>query len=171
MNEVQIATSGAVELGAAARRRCREFVQRILRRRHLDGWEVSVLFCDDPCVRALNRKYRGADRPTDVLSFAQWEGEQPAVPAGSERSGASGAPPALAGDVVVSLDTLRRNAGSRGIAESEELKRLLIHGILHLEGLDHGEGADGVEGGAESEEPMIELQERILRELKRGTLL
>ena len=52
--------------------------------------------------------------------------------------------PKPAGDVVVSLDTLRRQAREYGISEEEELKRLLIHGILHLKGMTHGEKDEGM---------------------------
>jgi probable rRNA maturation factor len=63
---------------------------------------------------------------------------------------------AFCGDIVISLDTLERNVKSYGVEADEELKRLLIHGILHLSGMDHGE---------EESDPMLELQEKTLRDL------
>ena len=75
-------------------------------------------------MRRLNRDWRGKDRPTDVLSFAQAEGP-------------GGAPPGLLGDVVISLDTARRQAAERAAPLGAELDRLLIHGVLHLLGYDH----------------------------------
>jgi rRNA maturation RNase YbeY len=86
--------------------------------------ELSVLLVSDREMRRLNRAWRGRDRPTDVLSFAQAEGEG-AAPAG------------LLGDVVISLETAKRQAGERGVAVGEEAERLLIHGVLHLLGYDH----------------------------------
>ena len=155
MNDVQVSASAETGLDAAARRRCARFVEKVLRRRNLEGWELSVRLCDDPAIRELNRRYRGVDAVTDVLSFSQREG------AGAAAGSGPGALPA--GDVVVSVPTLRRNAARRGIDASEELKRLLIHGILHLEGMDHEAGG--------RQEPMIVLQEQLVRELGRGMLL
>lgn len=158
MNSVEVGAPEGARLEEGLRRRCAAFVRRVLRRRNLQGWEVSVLLCDDRRIRELNRKYRGLDRPTDVLSFSQREGAPTA---------AGGGGPSPAGDIVVSLQTLRRNAEAQGVEASEELKRLLIHGILHLEGLEHPEG----QAEARGEASMIGLQERLLGELKRGRLL
>jgi probable rRNA maturation factor len=79
-------------------------------------------------MRRLNRDWRGKDRPTDVLSFAQ-------------REGAGGAPRGLLGDVVISVDTARRQAAERAAPLAHELDRLLIHGVLHLLGYDHEHSA------------------------------
>lgn len=111
-----------------------------------DEWELSLLLCDDGTIAGLNRDYRGKEGPTDVLSFAQVEGpdEVPAVGY------------FLAGDIIVSLDSVRSNAAYFGVPADQELKRLVIHGILHLSGLDHASN--------EPDEPMLALQERILAE-------
>ncbi len=100
--------------------------------------DVSILLCADARITALNRKYRGLDRPTDVLSFPR---------------GDAGA---LSGDIAISLETLARNAAAYGVTRNEELKRLVIHGLLHLAGMDHGRG----QGGA-----MLRLQARLAEEL------
>lgn len=91
--------------------------------------EFSVTFVDEPAIQALNREYRQLDRPTDVLSFAQEEGEEgfPALP---------GAPRQL-GDVIISVPTAVRQAAERGHSTEAELSLLLIHGLLHLLGEDH----------------------------------
>ena len=62
------------------------------------------------------------------------------------------------GDVFISLDSMRRNAESFGVDEDEELKRLLVHGILHLEGYDHSSNDF-------ASEPMLIRQEKIMKEL------
>jgi len=90
--------------------------------------ELSVLLAGDALVHELNRDYRGTDAPTDVLSFAQEEGEAFAA--------ADGAPRHL-GDVVISLDTARRQAADAGVAFAAEVSHLLVHGVLHLLGYDH----------------------------------
>jgi probable rRNA maturation factor len=130
--------------------RLRRLARKILQARRIDGWELSVMLCDDATIQALNRRYRGLDSPTDVLAFSQAEGETlaPFVPAGSSCR--------PAGDVVISLETGRRNAAAAGVPEEEELKRLLIHGILHLEGLEHPR-EDG---------QMLAIQERMVESLR-----
>jgi rRNA maturation RNase YbeY len=94
--------------------------------------ELSIVIADDVFVHALNREFRGKDRPTDVLSFSQLEESQPAqayplVPAAGT----------ALGDVVISLDTARRQARSLGVAPAARLRTLLVHGLLHLLGYDH----------------------------------
>ncbi len=87
--------------------------------------ELSVLLCDDATIHELNRDYRGKDRPTDVLAFAMQEGE------------GAGVAPELLGDVIISLDTARRQAAQRGHPIVREVTFLLGHGLLHLLGYDH----------------------------------
>lgn len=114
--------------------------------------ELSVLLCDDRFIRDLNRRFRGIDTPTDVLSFEQ-AGPIDGLPLGPPAPG----PPVL-GDVVISLDTARRQARRRSIPEAAELRELLLHGILHLLGRDHGDGHV-------NDEPMLQEQERLLERL------
>jgi len=83
---------------------------------------VSILLTDDEEVRELNRSFRGKDYPTDVLSFSIDE------EVGGKR---------ILGDVVISVDTAKRQAGERGETLTQTINRLLIHGILHLLGYDH----------------------------------
>lgn len=87
--------------------------------------ELSVVLCDDPHIRALNHTHRGIDRPTDVLSFAMQEGD-----------GQLEDDPVL-GDLVISIDTARRQADELGHPLDHELRVLLVHGLLHLLGYDH----------------------------------
>lgn len=87
--------------------------------------ELSVTLVDDPTIAELNARYRGIDRPTDVLSFSLMEGDH------SERRGA------LLGDVVVSLETAGAQARRGRRSLDDEVLRLLIHGTLHLLGHDH----------------------------------
>ncbi len=87
--------------------------------------ELSVLLCDDDTIHALNRDYRHKDKPTDVLAFAMREGE------------GGGLNPDLLGDVVISLDTARRQAIAGGRTIASEVTILLAHGLLHLLGYDH----------------------------------
>jgi probable rRNA maturation factor len=86
---------------------------------------VSLTLIGDEAMRALNRDYRGKDASTDVLSFPM---DGPAVPVAGER---------LLGDVVISVDTARRQAAEYDAPLQREIYRLLIHGLLHLMGHDH----------------------------------
>ena len=87
--------------------------------------ELSVLLTDDKKIRKLNKKYRGQDRATDVLSFPQNEGEE------------NEPDYHLMGDVVISTVTAKRQASQHGLSLEEEIVLLLIHGILHLLGFNH----------------------------------
>ena len=135
-------------------RRLADFALAVLEKLGRDGLEVSLLLCGDATMSGLNRYYRGKEGATDVLAFAQREGSQ--IPAGS-----GGLVPA--GDIAISLDTLETNARLFAVDIDEELRRLVIHGILHLDGMDHL--------GNEEAEPMLRLQESILEELDSWRIL
>ncbi|MBI3621623.1 MAG: rRNA maturation RNase YbeY [Nitrospirae bacterium] len=104
------------------------FYRRLLRKlfslTHRSDAGIGLTFVNDRRMRRINRAHRKMDRPTDVLAF-------PAVPPGHK-----GAPLVL-GDVVISLDTARRQAREAGTNLKAECCRLLIHGYLHLLGYDH----------------------------------
>ena len=87
---------------------------------------LSVLLTGDASIRTLNRRFRGIDRPTDVLSFGTPRARRPAGPA-----------PAELGDLVVSLPTCRRQALALHCPPLDRLVHLLAHGLLHLLGRDH----------------------------------
>jgi len=99
----------------------------------LSACELSLTIVSDSAIRRLNRDYRGKDVPTDVLAFSQIE-ERGAIPDPSPVPNKPGMP---LGDVVISIDTALRQAREAGIAPSERLRALLIHGFLHLIGYDH----------------------------------
>ncbi|MHB8917102.1 MAG: rRNA maturation RNase YbeY [Desulfocucumaceae bacterium] len=92
--------------------------------------EVSVLLTDDRYIRDLNRDYRGKDLVTDVLSFAQHEGD--AMPDSGEED--------ILGDVVISLQAARRQGEEYGHGFLREVAYLAAHGALHLLGYDHQDG-------------------------------
>jgi probable rRNA maturation factor len=120
------------------------FAAKVLGELGRDGWDLSILYCGDIFIKELNARYRGRDEATDILSFLR----------GPDFPGARQGP---GGDIAVSLDTLAENAAFFGVSQDEELRRLLIHGILHLDGMDHA--------GNEKTEPMLRLQEEILGNL------
>lgn len=93
-----------------------------------DSCEVSVLLTEDRKMRELNREYRGIDKSTDVLSFAFEEDTTVKLPPGVPR---------MLGDVVLSLETVRRQAVEHSRTFSQEAAWALCHGVLHLLGYDH----------------------------------
>lgn len=88
--------------------------------------EWTVVLSDDEEVKTLNATYRNKDKVTDVLSFAQNEGEGPLVP--------------LLGDVIISVEQAKRQAPKADV--EAEIVRLMVHGFCHLVGLDHQNESD-----------------------------
>lgn len=104
-----------------------------------NNYEISLLITDDETIHQLNKEYRQKDKPTDVLSFPM-EDE------------------VMLGDIVISLDTAKKQAQEREIGLDREIAFLFIHGLLHLLGYDH-------ETSVEDEKKMFALQEEILKKL------
>ena len=96
------------------------FLQRARRAARVSG-QAHVLIVSNARIQTLNRKFRGKQKPTDVLSF-------PAVAEVANR---------FAGDIVISADMAKANARSLGLPLAEEIKVLMLHGLLHLGGHDH----------------------------------
>ena len=108
--------------------------------KHLKAQEpvINLLLSDDQTIRKLNKQYRNFDKPTNVLSFAYEDEEE-------------------LGDIIISMETLQREAEEKGIPLEHHFTHLLIHGILHLFGHDH---INDVEA-----EAMEKLEVEILSEL------
>ncbi|MBL8882270.1 MAG: rRNA maturation RNase YbeY [Hyphomicrobium sp.] len=102
---------------------------------------VTIVLSNDQNVSALNGQFRGKPKPTNVLSF----------PAGA------GAEPGNLGDIVIACETLLREAADEDISHEHHFQHLLVHGILHLMGFDHGTDAEA--------ERMEALEIRILARL------
>jgi probable rRNA maturation factor len=105
-----------------------------LKENKLNTLEVEITFVTDTEMTALNAEYRGKQRPTDVLSFAQAEGEEfpyEASSAAIETESFS------LGDIVISVDTAIRQALERKHTLADEITFLVVHGALHLMGYDH----------------------------------
>lgn len=115
---------GAATRGVSAAR-IERAARAMLRAVELSRAELSIFLCGDRAIHALNRDYRSKDRPTDVLAFAMREG------LGGERAGD------VLGDVVISIETARRQAAAQEQPVISEVLMLLAHGLLHLLGWDH----------------------------------
>jgi probable rRNA maturation factor len=99
------------------------------------GSSLSLTLVDDAAIQELNRDHRRKDRPTDVLSFPLLSFETPGSRAPQDDTGVE----RMIGDVVISVDTAKRQAADYDAPLQRELERLLIHGILHVLGHDHME--------------------------------
>ena len=126
----------------------RAFCLRLLRALDLRGLVVSILLTSDTTIRDLNRRYRGLDRATDVLSFSQTEGGPSTGPARRPGGETHARAPewqggkALLGDIVISLPAALRGSRRFGGTLEGEVRRLTAHGLLHLLGWDHRSGAE-----------------------------
>ena len=139
-------TLAVSEEDKAAVRRAIETVGRFY---GTENVEVSVTLTDDAHIHVLNRVYRGVDRPTDVLSFALAESEEPEV-IGADTG-------EVLGDLVISLERVEAQAKEYGHTQLRELSFLAVHGMLHLLGYDHIEETERLEMEAEQRHVMEEL--------------
>jgi probable rRNA maturation factor len=108
----------------------RSLIKTLTRRVSKKKWTVSISFVSRSEMKKLNRKYRKKNKPTDVLSFSMKEGR-------------------LLGDVIICPSIAKANAVKYGSTFRSEIARLVVHGLLHLLGFDHGK-------------KMFEVQEKIL---------
>jgi probable rRNA maturation factor len=126
---LEVSVDDGVALDARTRAKLRREVARMVKAAALTegrkDLEVALRLCGDAAIHELNRDYRGKNKPTDVLAFAQRE--------------AAAADRALLGDVVISVETARRQA-KRGLYA--ELLHLASHGLCHLLGYDHRDDAE-----------------------------
>lgn len=140
------------------------FSKAVLSYLKISNCEISILFCSDRYIETLNKSYLGIDSPTDVLSFPQHVNE-----CNSHEKGFH------AGDIVISPEAVKRNADAFSVPLEEEISRVIIHGILHLLGMDHSDfhrydsdyGGTNVRNDQEylsemQQDTMIRLQETIL---------
>jgi len=109
---------------------------------------ASILFTGDEEVRALNRQWRGKDKPTNVLSF-------PMISRQALLDLSPEGPPEMIGDIALALETCSREAKQKGVKLEEHAAHLVTHGLLHLAGYDH-------EGGPAEAEQMEALEIKAL---------
>ena len=137
--------SCAVRRCALPRAAAAALARRVLRAEGVRDAAVSLSFVGRRRIRSLNRRYLGHDRETDVIALAM-----------------PGAPGPLVGDVYCAPEVAARAARRFGLPVREELRRLVVHGVLHVLGHEHPEGA------ARTRSAMWARQERLLRRAGRG---
>ena len=113
-------------------RKIRRVAHRILTELGLPNAELSLLLVNDVQIQALNRRYLRLDKPTNVLAFPMREGEFSVLH------------PNLLGDLVISVETARRQMKRFGLDKMKMVILLMIHGVLHLLGYEH----EGTKKGA-----------------------
>jgi len=111
--------------------------------------EVTLVITDDSKVQELNKKFRGIDSATDVLSFPANEGQEFVTPEGL---------PSYLGDVVISYPTAAAQAEEQGHPVEDELALLVVHGCLHLLGYDHETDAEQARMWAIQEQILLSLR-------------
>ncbi|MBR2179712.1 MAG: rRNA maturation RNase YbeY, partial [Selenomonadaceae bacterium] len=108
--------------------------------------EVSITLTDDETIHELNRDYRGIDRPTDVLSFAFHESDEPEIITDDVDEAID-----TLGDIIISVERAKSQAEDYGHSLRREIVFLTVHGMLHLLGYDHMEETDRLEMEKEQE--------------------
>lgn len=115
----------------------------------VENGEVSITLTNNEYIHELNREYRHIDRPTDVLSFALNESEEPAIENGPDIN--------VLGDLVISVERAEEQAADYGHSVRREIAFLTVHGMLHLLGYDHMEETDRLEMEQEQRYVMDQL--------------
>lgn len=118
----------------------RRRAEKMLRHLEMRGVELSIALVGDEEIHELNRTYRKMDKPTDVLAFPVVERVPPKPGKGSRP--APGSIEGMLGDVILSIETGRRQAKTHRRPLLDELTMLLAHGLLHLIGYDHRTDAE-----------------------------
>ena len=134
-----------------------------------DDVEVSLLFVDESTITELHRRFLGQEGPTDVLAFPIDEEPEPGGRSPDEGGTGPGAGtpdeddmPVLLGDVVVCPSVAARHAAERAVPLEDELALLVVHGLLHLLGMDH----EGDDEAQRMERRQDELLARFYRALR-----
>jgi len=122
----------------------RKLARQILAELEVPEAELSIVFVGDAQIQQLNRRYLNRDKPTNVLAFPMQEGPF------------SGLHPQLLGDLVISVDTAKRQSNRFGLDDKGMITLLMIHGILHLIGYEH-------EGPRKRAQEMALRQKELLR--------
>lgn len=122
------------------------YLKKICKTLKLKNISIAIIICDNDYIKKINKKYRKKNKSTDVIAFSYRENPFPAVKLDSEPLG----------DLYISLEKAAENAMTYNVGLIEEVKRLLVHGVLHLIGYDH-------EKSGKDEKIMQKKEEEILK--------
>jgi probable rRNA maturation factor len=123
----------------------KNIVKTLMNLTNIKNKTISILLCSNNTIHQLNKDYRAKDSPTDVLSFVYEDDTE------------------ILGDIAISLDKVEEQALKYDCTIEHELKRLLIHGILHIIGYDH-------EKDMAEEKLMFEKQDELMEHIKNAEL-
>ena len=151
MNTIDISYEKDAFKALAPKKYVLEYLSRVLSELKLANVEFSVSFIDEDHMHQMNKDFRDIDDSTDILSFAAEDEEDgfSFISAGRRKR--------VLGDILICPQVLSHNAERFGVTENEELRRLLIHGVLHLSGENHSTN--------DPSEPMLVKQEEILSKI------
>lgn len=132
-----------IKLPKIKRRKINRWIRQVAALYNYKVGEVGYLFCDDEKILQVNKEYLNHDYYTDIITFDYTEGN------------------IINGDIVISLDTVCSNAQQLGKDNNEELHRVIIHGILHLCGInDKGKGEREIMENAENQALVLLAENR-----------
>ena len=151
MNTIDISYDNDTYKTLAPKKEVLAYLNKVLTELKLSNVEFSVTFVDERNMRNMNRKFRAINDSTDILSFAAEDDDGFGFISAGRRK-------RVLGDMLICPEVLKRNAETFKVSENEELRRLLIHGVLHLSGDNHQTN--------DPSEPMLIKQEKILAKLK-----
>lgn len=149
MAQIEVFTEGVkLPYGEVTRQKIKKIAAAAADRLVLNSARITIIITDDAYIRTINKEYRSIDRPTDVISFANRDNPFPDIDASQEEIG----------DIYLSIEQAERQSHEYRVSLTDEMKRLIIHGILHLVGYDH-------ERSDEDEEVMLQKEDELWKSI------
>ncbi len=149
MAQIEVFTEGVkLPYGEVTRQKIKKIAAAAADRLVLNSARITIIITDDAYIRTINKEYRSIDRPTDVISFANRDNPFPDIDASQEEIG----------DIYISIEQAERQSHEYRVSLIDEMKRLIIHGILHLVGYDH-------ERSDEDEEVMLQKEDELWKSI------
>lgn len=150
MAQIEIFTEGVkLPFHDITRQKIKKIAVEAADRLDLHNARITIIITDDAYIRTINREYRSLDRPTDVISFANRDNPFPDIDASQEEIG----------DIYISAERAERQSHEYRVSLADEMKRLIIHGVLHLVGYDH-------ERSDEDEEIMLQKEDDLWKNIE-----
>ncbi|MBN1498052.1 MAG: rRNA maturation RNase YbeY [Spirochaetes bacterium] len=145
MAQIEVFTEGiTLPYGDVTRQKVKNIAAAVADCLDLQNARITIILTGDAYIRTINSEYRSIDAPTDVISFANRDNPFPDIDASQEEIG----------DVYISAERAERQSHEYRVSLMDEVKRLIIHGILHLVGYDH-------ERSDEDEEIMLQKEDEL----------
>jgi rRNA maturation RNase YbeY len=143
MTKIDVYSEGiALPYQEITRQKVKKIAASVSERLDLKNVSLAIIITGDAYIRKINKEFRGLDEPTDVIAFSNRDNPFPSADSVTEEIG----------DVYISVERAHRQAGEYRVTLPEEVKRLVVHGILHLAGYDH-------ERSDEDEEIMLRMED------------